>query len=309
MSILNVAFFGFVFKEALTMSKALFGPGGNSLSFFADGKKSTAEAPEWVKQFGLDAYEYEAGRGVSGKPETFALIGENAKNAGIKLSIHAPYFISLSSVEEEKRKNSSKYILDSAAALKAMGGETIVIHPGSCAKIGRDEASRLAKPALAYAIERLAENNLYGFKLGIETMGKINQFGTLDEVIDMCSVDKTVVPVVDFGHMNARELGGVFVTADDYKRVFDKIAEGVSPDAAQNLHCHFSKIEYTKGGEKKHLTFEDTQFGPEFEPLMQAIFSLGVTPTIICESDGTMAEDALQMKNYYTGLFGGNQNA
>ena len=81
MSILNVAFFGFVFKEALTMSKALFGPGGNSLSFFADGKKSTAEAPEWVKQFGLDAYEYEAGRGVSGKPETFALIGENAKNA------------------------------------------------------------------------------------------------------------------------------------------------------------------------------------------------------------------------------------
>ena len=291
------------------MSKALFGPGGNSLSFFAAGKKSTAEAPEWVKEFGLDAYEYEAGRGVVGKPETFELIGKNAKKAGVKLSIHAPYFISLSSVEEEKRKNSSKYILDSAEALKNLGGETIVIHAGSCAKIERTEAATLAKEALGYAIERLSEKGLYGFKLGIETMGKVNQFGTLDEVIDMCSVDKTVVPVVDFGHMNARELGGVFASKDDYKRVFDRIAAGVSPEAAQNLHCHFSKIEYTKGGEKRHLTFSDTQYGPEFEPLIKAIIELGVTPTIICESDGTMAEDALTMKNYYNQLLGDKANA
>ncbi len=115
----------------------------------------------------------------------------------------------------------------------------------------------------------------------------------------MCSVDKTVVPVIDFGHMNAREMGGVFNNADDYKRVFDKIAKSVSNEAAQNLHCHFSKIEYTQGGEKRHLTFEDTTFGPEYEPLMKAIYELGVTPTIICESDGTQAEDALAMKKCF----------
>ncbi len=286
------------------MARALFGPGGNSKSFYDDGKKSTAEAPEWVKSFGLDAYEYEAGRGVMGKPETFKLVGDRAKEHGIKLSIHAPYFISLSSVEEEKRKNSSKYIIDSARALKGLGGETIVIHAGSCAKIERAQASVFAKEALGYCIEKLSDEGLYGFKLGIETMGKVNQFGTLEEVIDMCCVDKTVVPVVDFGHMNARELGGVFVTKDDYKRVFDKIAQGVSPEAAQNLHCHFSKIEYTKGGEKRHLTFDDTQYGPDFEPLMSAIVELGVTPTIICESDGTMAEDALAMKKCYNALLG-----
>ena len=135
-------------------------------------------------------------------------------------------------------------------------------------------------------------------------MGKVNQFGTLDEVIDMCSVDKTVVPVVDFGHMNAREMGGVFVTVDDYKRIFDRIAKGVSPEAAQNLHCHFSKIEYTQGGEKRHLTFADTQYGPSFEPLMQAVMELGVTPTFICESDGTQAEDALSMKKYFASIGG-----
>ncbi len=281
------------------MTKPFFGPGGNSNSFFESGKKSTLDAPEWVKNFGLDAYEYEAGRGVMGSAETFRKIGENAKNAGISLSIHAPYFISLSSLEEEKRKNSSKYIIDSARALKELCGKTIVIHAGSCAKLERSVAAVYAKEALAYAIERLSDEGLYGFDLGIETMGKINQFGTLDEVIDMCSVDKTVVPVVDFGHMNARELGGVFVTADDYKRVFDEISKRVTPEAAQNLHCHFSKIEYTKGGEKRHLTFEDTQFGPEYDLLMKAIFDLGVTPTIICESDGTQAEDALAMKKCF----------
>lgn len=283
------------------MNKAIFGPGGNSDSFRSL-KLQTVDAPEWVKKFGLDAYEYEAGRGVPKNLETFAKIGENAKKADVKISIHAPYFISLSSVDEEKRRNSSRYILESAIALNAMGGKTIVIHAGSCAKISRDLASVYAKEALSFAVEVLHEANMYGFDLGIETMGKVNQFGTLDEVIDMCSVDKTVVPVVDFGHMNAREMGGVFVTADDYKRVFDKIAKGVSPEAAQNLHCHFSKIEYTNGGEKKHLTFADDTFGPEYEPLMKAIYDLGVSPTIICESDGTQAEDALTMKGCYEKL-------
>ncbi|MBQ7399131.1 MAG: TIM barrel protein [Clostridia bacterium] len=283
------------------MSKPLFGPGGNSDSFHLT-KLATTKAPSWVKDFGLDAYEYEAGRGVPKNLEGFKALGENAREAGIKLSIHAPYFISLSSVEEEKRKNSSRYILESAIALREMGGKTIVIHAGSCAKISREQASIYAKDALRFAIDVLHEADLYGFDLGIETMGKVNQFGTLDEVIDMCSVDKTVVPVIDFGHMNAREMGGVFVSVDDYKRAFDKVATGVSPEAAQNLHCHFSKIEYTNGGEKRHLTFTDNQYGPDFEPLMKAICELGVTPTIICESDGTQAEDALAMKNYFNSL-------
>ena len=279
------------------MSFPLFGPGGNADSFYKDGKKSTLQAPEWVKGFGLDAYEYEAGRGVNASDETFAKLGEAAKSAGIALSIHAPYFISLSSVEETKRTGSARYILESANALKLMGGETMVIHAGSCAKIDRTDALR-------HALEELQNAGLYGFKLGIETMGKVGQLGTLDEVLTLCKVDETVVPVVDFGHMNAREQGGVFNTADDYKRVFDRIAAEKAPEAAERLHCHFSKIEYTAGGEKRHLTFEDTVFGPAFEPLMEAIVSLGVKPTIICESDGTQAEDALAMKREYERLSG-----
>lgn len=279
-----------------------FGPGGNADSFYKDGKKSTLQAPAWVKAFGLDAYEYEAGRGVNASDETFEKLGEAAKSAGIALSIHAPYFISLSSVEEAKRTGSARYILESANALKLMGGETMVIHAGSCAKLDRALATEYAADALRHALEELQKAGLYGFKLGIETMGKVGQLGTLDEVLTLCKVDETVVPVMDFGHMNARERGGVFNTADDYKRVFDRIAAEKAPEAAERLHCHFSKIEYTTGGEKRHLTFEDTVFGPEFEPLMEAIVSLGVKPTIICESDGTQAEDALAMKRAYERL-------
>lgn len=278
---------------------ALFGPGGNDDGFYAKGFKSTVDAPVYLEQIGLDAYEYEAGNGVSASPETFKKLGAAAQAKGIRLSIHAPYYISLSSVEEEKRLGSARYILASAQALDAMGGSLMVIHAGSAAKLAREEAVGLAKGALAHALEVLRDNGLYGVRLGIETMGKINQLGTLDEVLELCTVDSTVVPVVDFGHMNAREGGGLFRDADDYKRVFDRIAAACGGETAERLHCHFSKIEFTKGGEKRHLTFEDTQYGPPFEPLMQAITSLGVKPTIICESDGTQAADALSMKREY----------
>ncbi|MBR3995738.1 MAG: TIM barrel protein [Clostridia bacterium] len=279
---------------------ALFGPGGNSKSFYDEGFKSTFQAPGWVKSKGLDAYEYEGGQGIRGSAETFAKIGDEAKKNGIRMSVHAPYFISLSSVEEEKRLGSAKYIIDSARCAKALGAETIVIHAGSTAKLERGVALEYAKAALYHAIEKLCELELYdGILLGIETMGKVNQLGTLDEVIEMCRVDKNVRPVVDFGHMNARELGGVFTSSDDYKRIFDRIGTELCPEYADKLHCHFSKIEYTKGGEKKHLTFSDSHYGPDFEPLMKAIADLGVSPTIICESDGTMAEDALAMKTEY----------
>jgi deoxyribonuclease-4 len=212
------------------------------------------------------------------------------------MSFHTPYFISLSGVEEEKRLKSIKYIKDSLDAAYCLGAKTIVVHTGSAAKITRDEAMRLAADTL---VKTLSEVDTYGIKIGLETMGKINQLGTLDEVLELCRIDSAFVPVVDFGHLNARDLGNVFASADDYLRVFDKIDRALGADIAKNLHCHFSKIEYTNGGEKRHLTFDDDKFGPDFEPLMRAISELGVTPTIICESDGTQAEDALAMKKCY----------
>ena len=273
---------------------ATFGPGGNSESFYADGKKSTTEAPEWVKLKGLDAYEYEAGNGLAAGEATLKKIGEEAKKHGVLMSFHTPYFISLSGIVPEKRLKSIDYISQSLRAAEHLGADTIVIHAGSAAKISREEAMALASDTL---LRNLEVNGDTDIRMGIETMGKINQLGTLEEVIELCRISPLYHPVVDFGHLNARNLGTHFPDCDSYRRIFDKIATELGDDYAYNLHCHFSKIEFTNSGEKKHLTFSDTVYGPDFEPLAEAIVKEGVAPRIICESDGTMAEDALYMKN------------
>ena len=281
------------------MNRATFGPGGNGDLFYAEGNKSTLQAPGWLEKIGLDAFEYEAGNGVNGGEATLRAIGEKAREHHILMSLHTPYFISLSGVEEEKRLKSIEYIRKSLWAAELLGADTIVIHSGSAAKISREEAMALSKDTLARVADTFSDTKI---RLGIETMGKINQLGTLAEVIEQCRVSPIFVPVVDFGHLNARNIGGAFPDVDSYRRVFDEIAIALGDAYAQNLHCHFSKIAYTNAGEKKHLTFSDTEFGPVFEPLAEAIVRENVYPRIICESDGTQAEDALYMKRAYEGL-------
>ncbi len=278
------------------MDRALFGPAGNCERFYAEGYKRTEEAMKWLSRIGLDAYEYQCGNGVRTGEAVLRAIGEEAKKYSIALSLHAPYYISLSGVEEEKRLKSIDYITQSVRAAEALGADKIVIHTGSASKISRQEAVELARDTMLRALDAVGDTDV---KFGLETMGKKNQLGTLEEVIDLCTTDSRLYPVVDFGHLNARDVGGVFTTADDYRRVFDLIGEKLSQEKAKYLHCHFSKIEYTDKGEKKHLTFEDEVYGPPFEPLMEAIIKEGMCPRIICESAGTQADDALAMKKYY----------
>lgn len=280
-------------------NRPYFGPGGNSESFYAAGNKSTKQAPAWLVAFGLDAYEYEAGNGLTAGEKSLREVGEAAKEHGISMSFHTPYFISLSGVDPEKRLKSIDYIEKSLWAAALLGADEIVIHCGSAGKISREEAMRLSADTLYKTLEKVGEPNI---ALGIETMGKQNQLGTLDEVLELCKMDARLSPVVDFGHLNARDCGGVFPNADAYRALFDKVANALGDDKARYMHCHFSKIEWTAAGEKRHLTFADGEYGPDFEPLMEAIAKERLCPRIICESAGTMAEDALAMKQCYLGL-------
>ena len=280
---------------------AKFGPAGNSDSFSAK-YKSTADAPSYLKELGLDWYEYQCGRGVRVSDKTAQTVRSAAERNGIGLSIHAPYFISLSSVEEEKRENSIKYILQSCDAAMRMGAARIVIHSGSCSKISREEALELAKETLIKARKQAVEQGFEAIHFCPETMGKVNQLGTLEEVLELCKLDETFIPCIDFGHLNARTFGGI-KTASDYEAMIVKVADAIGEDRLKMFHSHFSKIMYTNpGGEKKHLTFEDKEYGPDFEPLMEIISRKNLSPVFICESAGTQAEDALTMKQCYTGF-------
>ena len=280
---------------------AKFGPAGNSLSFTAMGYKHSLEVPEYLEKMGLDAFEYQCGRGVNIGLDKAEKLGALARDKGITLSLHAPYYISMSSVEEEKRLNSINYILSSARAVNAMGGNRIVVHTGSCGKISREYALELAIDTMKKALSALDQENLGHIHICPETMGKVNQLGTLDEVMALCAIDERLIPCIDFGHLNARDLG-YFKSLSDYDTVFKTIENKLGFDRLKSFHSHFSKIEYTTGGEKKHLTFADTVYGPDFEPVMELVAKYGCSPTFICESDGTQAEDAATMKKYYNTL-------
>lgn len=275
-----------------------FGTAGLDENFSLQGHKKTIEVPTYLSNMGLDAFEYQCGRGVKIKEAAAIEFGKEAAAKGITLSLHAPYYISMSSLEEEKRLNSVGYIIDSAKAIKAMGGKRVIFHSGSCAKLPREAALAKAVDTMGLIMKALDENGLGDITVCPETMGKVNQLGTLDEVLTLCKVDERIIPCIDFGHLNARDMG-IIKTMADYEAIINKMENEIGADRTKVFHSHFSKIEYTTGGEKRHLTFEDTAFGPDFEPLMEIIARKNLAPTIICESDGTQGIDALAMKNYF----------
>ena len=268
--------------------KIRFGTAGTSDSFAAQGYKTSLEVPEYTAKMGLNAFEYQCGRGVRLGLDKAAKMAALAAPKDILFSVHAPYYISMSSLEEDKRLNSIQYLLQSAAVCRALGGKRIIFHSGSCGKQSREAALEKALDAAGFADMTLCP----------ETMGKIGQLGTLDEVLALCGVDERITPCIDFGHLNARTLGGIQSKAD-YAAILDRMAEALGDERARRFHVHFSRIEYSKGGEKRHWTFAETQFGPEPQPLMELLAERGLAPVVICESAGTQAEDACTMQQMY----------
>lgn len=275
-----------------------FGPGGNCEAFYEQGGKSSMDIPAWLKKVGLNAYEYECGRGVKISEESANRLGELARENGITLSVHAPYFTNISSTEDERIDKTISYIMQSAIAAKNMGAGRVVVHMGAAKDITRACAMEISKKTMKRALSELEAAGLGDITLCPETMGKINQMGTLEEVLELCATDERLVPTIDYGHLNARSLGGLS-TKEDFEFITDKMFKKLGEYRAKNFHVHFSKIEFTKGGEKKHVTFDNTEYGPLFEPLAQVLFERGLTPTIICESAGTQTMDALYMKKCY----------
>jgi deoxyribonuclease-4 len=242
----------------------------------------------------LNGFEIQCGRGVNLSSEAIHFFRHQGT---LSLSLHAPYFISLSSVEVEKRVNSVGYILESAQAADAVGAQRVVVHAGSCAKLSREIALEYALETLKLARKTLDSQGLAHIVICPETMGKINQLGTVGEVLELCKFDERMIPCIDFGHLYARQQGEI-----DYGAILDEIVDKLGEERFRKIHIHFSKQEFSKGGEKKHLTFAEgieKGFGPEYEPLMNEIIARDMTPFIVCESDGTQAEDCALMSGYY----------
>ena len=276
---------------------AQFGPAGNAENF---PYKSSADAPRWLREIGLDCYEYQCGKGVHVGEATARRIGLAAAEQGIALSLHAPYFINLANPDPQALQKTIGYITGACLVADWMGAKRVVIHSGALMGRTRREALDIARRSLREVIAACDGAGFGHLTLCPETMGKINQLGDLDEVLELCGLDERLLPCVDFGHLYARSLGAD-EGAEAMERMLSRMEEALGPDRASRFHSHFSHIEFTLGGgEKCHRTFaDDGGYGPDWAPLAQAVAARGWSPTFICESAGTQAEDALAMKRIY----------
>ena len=209
-----------------------FGPSGNCESFYAAGYEKTEEAPIFLKERGLDCFEYSFGRGVRMTEEKATSIRRAFEKEGLEISVHAPYFINFANPDDEMAAKSYGYVLDSAKLCRLMGGRRVVFHPAAQGKATRFEAVSLAAERLKILRDYIYLNGLQDMVFSPETMGKLAQIGTVEEIVEFCQIDPVFVPCVDFGHINAREQGSL-KTVGDYK---DRLSYMID---RLGIHCFF----------------------------------------------------------------------
>lgn len=274
-----------------------FGPAGNAQSFAEAGFKATVDAPRWLHEMGLNAYEYQCGRGVNIGEETARKIAVQAALHDIAMSLHAPYYINLSNRDEERVQKNIGYVLASCQAATWLGADRIVVHTGGVGKQSRTKAFENTKENVRDILNAVEQAG-YTTTICLETMGKQSVIGSAEEIFELVALDDRLLPCIDFGHLNARTCGKCS-TEEEFAQVLDLMENTIGTERARVFHSHFSHIEYGPKGEVRHLTFADKQYGPDFAPLAKLIAQRGWTPRFICESAGTQAEDAKQMMDMY----------
>lgn len=287
------------------MSNLLFGPSGNSKSFYDQGYTSTMESPEWIRDQGkgrfdggLELFEYSFGRGYRLKTDVAEKLGKEFAKHNIEISLHAPYFINFANPDLEMYQKSLGYISTGIKFMKAFGAKRLIFHPGSCGKESRENAYALMTQRFKEFMPQFEKELEEDMFLCPETMGKAMQIGTYKEIIDLCTISNKLMPTFDFGHINALTQGSL-KTQEDYQKILDYSFEKLGEYRTKNAHVHFSKIEYGAKGEIRHLTFDDVTYGPEFEPLCDCLIKNDMKCHIICESSETQAEDSVVMKDIY----------
>ena len=279
-----------------------FGPGGNGQKFYNEGYKNTIDICPWLHNMGLSAYEYQATRGLKASPDFLKAFGQKAQEYDIALSIHAPYYITMGNPDRKMKDKSIGYIIESLKAAKIMNARKVVIHLGGSCKQERKVAINNAKQLMEEVLELACNNKLLDdIYLCPETMGKPGQLGTLDEILDICTMHKRLRPTLDFGHLYAINQGSI-IGKDAFNAVFEKVDTVLGSDVAHYPHIHFSPIEYGRSGEIRHRCYDEKEFGPDFSYFAESILELGIYPTVICESAGTQTEDAAMFQDIYQNI-------
>lgn len=271
----------------------IFGPAGSCDEVVESKMKRPAQA-QFLREMGLKAYEH---------PFTFGVnINEQTKQdliqefGDFKLSVHAPYYINFASDDEEKLMKTNGYLMDSVLKAREIGADRVVFHPGSLTGQTREQALSNTLKNLKNFVALMDERNIHDVYICPETMGKHGQVGTWEEVAKMCEIDERIIPCLDFGHINAFTLGGL----DSLSAIEEIIKKFVVELKKKEIHIHFSRIEYTSKGEKKHLILDDpSDFGPDYKMMIDILKKYDANYRVISESQGTQSRDSYKMLEYY----------
>ncbi len=267
-----------------------FGPAGNPLGY----RGKTVEVCDYIRGRGLDAYEYQATYGVRIKKQSALELKKNSEKNNILVSMHAPYYINLSSDKDDVIERSIMRLVQSAKAAEWMGAYRIVFHPGFYTKYTPGEAMARCKKTIGKLEEQLESLQVSDYTFAPETTGKKSQLGSLDEIIEICRDHENFTPTVDFAHLHARS-GGKLRGKDDYGGIFSKLEDELG---LNKLHSHFTSIEFTDKGERRHHVLFEDNYGPPLAPLLEEVAERGWDVTIICETP-LLDEDALRMQRAY----------
>ena len=267
-----------------------FGPAGRPINYSGNAK----DACSYIRREGLDAYEYQATYGVKISETSAMDLKKNSKDEDVLVSMHAPYYINLSSNKDDVIERSIKRLVQSAKASEWMGAYRTVFHPGFYTTHTPKEALNKCKNAISIIIEELESLGVRNYCFAPETTGKKSQLGNLDEIIDICGSFDKFEPTVDFAHLHARS-GGKMSLRNDYAQIFEKLENELG---INTLHCHFTHIEYTDAGERKHHILADENYGPPLVPFIEEVIECGWNITVISESP-LIDQDALLMKDLY----------
>jgi len=251
-----------------------FGPAGSDGLGTLDGIKK-------VKKSGLSAVEIEFTYGVKMTDEEAMAIGTLSKNLDVSLSVHAPYYVNLASSEYKKVEDSKKRIISSCKKAHFLEAKYVVFHAGFYQDRTEKETYSRIEKHIADILE-IVKQNKWDIVLAPETTGKKSQFGNIDELLKLSCETKCGI-CVDFAHLLARD------GAIDYKKVFDKLA------GIKHIHAHFSGIEYTDKGEKKHIgTSKEALM-----PFLKEIIRRNTDITIINESPTPLLDSKKAQNIFY----------
>ncbi|MEM2600032.1 MAG: TIM barrel protein [Thermoproteota archaeon] len=256
------------------------------------------DAMPYLRKIGLNAMEYQAVRSLRISRKPAVELGSAASENNILLTLHGPYAINLSSGRKLVRKQSVQRLVKSAEIASWMGAFHVTFHPGYYSGLPRELAMQAQKEAFKNVLEKMSEKRL-SVELGPETTGKPEQFGTLEELIELSNTFENVRLTLDFAHIHAR-MGGSVKSRGDYEKILDAVEKTLGSEKMRNLVVHFSEVETTsKGyGEKRHHPL-GSGYGPDFRKLAEIIVEKGYSFILICESP-LLEVDALKMKRMLT---------